>query len=386
MIKRDRRCRLTIAEEKELIKVHQLIPNMLRIARAYGINEKTVRKVLNAYDIDTSKANIPPPPEEQTAIRLYQAGLTAKVVGEQLGYSDSWVYLALRKHNIPGRSDKAFTPAEEQIVISMYESGVSAAKIAEHFGLKAAGAVSRVLRENNTKLRNRPYLLDESAFDDLSRQEAVYWWGFIYADGCVTGKNTLSITLDSKDYTHIQKLYAFLKTNKKPYIYYQENGYGGGNRVTAMIHSDHIATRLRQLGVIVDRPSVQPVIDHLPDDMFSHWVRGYFDGDGCARKGFNASISLIGQEDLLLWIRSELYKRLGTNPHLKLYKHKHSDIYTIDYGGIVQAVKIRDWLYKDAAVFMSRKKEIADSWFVLPGTQGRKRGWENTKSHPPSRE
>lgn len=91
MIKRDRRCRLTIAEEKELIKVHQLVPSMLRISLAYGINEKTVKKSLNAHGVDTSRNKILPPPEEQEAIRLYQTGLTAKVVGNQLGYSDSWV-------------------------------------------------------------------------------------------------------------------------------------------------------------------------------------------------------------------------------------------------------------------------------------------------------
>jgi hypothetical protein len=112
------------------------------------------------------------------------------------------------------------------------------------------------------------------------------------------------------------------------------------------------------------------VKNNLPENMFVHWLRGYFDGDGTAGKDIKRpSIRILGQEDLLQWILDELNSRgvlhTSTFPYQKGGKDGTKiNIYEFSVGGSRQMVSFREWLYKDATIYMERKKDIADAWVI----------------------
>ena len=76
---------------------------------------------------------------------------------------------------------------QELEVIAIYQAGNSLTRTGKRFGI-SPWLVKKTLERNNITRReneNRKYTMNHRAFDDMN-DEMAYWWGFIYADGCVT--------------------------------------------------------------------------------------------------------------------------------------------------------------------------------------------------------
>lgn len=98
-----------------------------------------------------------------------------------------------------------------------------------------------------------------------------------------------------------------------------------------------------------------------PETMRSHFLRGYFDGDGGAWVGDwtgspQTSVSIAGNEDFLLEVRHYLAEQAGTSL-VKLSDTRTPWLKNLQYCGNGNARKIYSVLYADASVFLPRKKE-----------------------------
>lgn len=97
----------------------------------------------------------------------------------------------------------------------------------------------------------------------------------------------------------------------------------------------------------------------------SHFIRGYFDGDGCLslyeqhvkqwtiRK---QELSITGQEQLLQEIKHILTKNAGTTPtiSMKFYK-KSPNTVSLRYGKKADIYSLYNYLYQDATVYLETK-------------------------------
>ena len=94
----------------------------------------------------------------------------------------------------------------------------------------------------------------------------------------------------------------------------------------------------------------------LKKPLIRHFVRGYFDGDGCVS---NRIFSIVGTDDFLSDTQNILIKELGLSK-TKFYKrHKESsnNIVEIRYCGKNNLKKIMNWFYSDATIYLERKYE-----------------------------
>jgi len=162
------------------------------------------------------------------------------------------------------------------------------------------------------------------------------------------------------------KLRAFLKSEHP--IKEIEIGCGNGKFYKSAIYyatDEYLAERLRELGIVPHRKNFNQAIIHLPKRLENHWLRGYFDGDGAARKP-NAknvvSISICGSATLLKWIRAITANNVGTNPNLSVNKHRTAKIYYLSYSGNHVANNVAMWMYQDATIWLPRKKKTVDDW------------------------
>jgi hypothetical protein len=96
------------------------------------------------------------------------------------------------------------------------------------------------------------------------------------------------------------------------------------------------------------------ILKYIPKNLFHHFIRGIFDGDGsiCDKK---PSFIITNKKSILENIQIVLCKEL-------LIKHKNlylanGNTYDLAIGGKNQVVLIREWLYKDATIFLQRKKD-----------------------------
>lgn len=271
-----------------------------------------------------------------------------------------------------------FTDSEEAEIGKLYQSGISARAIARAYVLSHHISITSALKRQGIKQRsaperNRLYGLDPHVFDVIDTEEKAYWWGFIYADGHVN-KRTVIVSLKVTDDDQLDKLRSFIKSESP--IHYKLGNCGNGNRY-AQCHIEftdrHLAKRLRELGVVSRRPHFNRVLANLPGHLACHWIRGYFDGDGSISEISDRkqpAIKIVGQMELVEWIRLVLHKNTGSPATGCIYKHTTSEIYYVNYSGRKRCLGIADFLYKGATVWMERKRKRFDKWHYRPTAAG----------------
>lgn len=91
--------------------------------------------------------------------------------------------------------------------------------------------------------------------------------------------------------------------------------------------------------------------------LIKHFIRGYWDGDGCLTYSNNTEktypeISVLGTEDFL----TELKKYLPLEFDYKLISKQKTSVKTLHLGG-KNAFKLVYYLYNDAQIYLDRKYE-----------------------------
>lgn len=100
-----------------------------------------------------------------------------------------------------------------------------------------------------------------------------------------------------------------------------------------------------------------------------HFIRGYFDGDGylstpITRPG-DCTLGITSNREFLSDIQAILIENTNINKtKLSDTCSSKNNIYKLMYGGIKNAKKIYDFLYMDATLFLIRKKEKFDKFFI----------------------
>jgi hypothetical protein len=215
----------------------------------------------------------------------------------------------------------------------------------------------------------RTYSTNDSFFENLNEKSA-YWLGFLYADGYIMKtENCVRITLSSKDKVHLEK---FKKdTDSKSPVLFHMNRYSEKyplkEKARVSITSKKMKEDLIKLGCTTEK-TLTCTFPTLREDLISHFIRGYFDGDGCVylvrptgrMKSFQIAVSFIGTEGFL----SSLRKILGFDESKILGRDKRLsvNIRELSFGGNNIVMKFYDYIYKDATVFLERKREVFESY------------------------
>ena len=94
-----------------------------------------------------------------------------------------------------------------------------------------------------------------------------------------------------------------------------------------------------------------------------HFIRGYFDGDGCITYGKilnkNATVSLVSTKEFLEKINDKIKINFSFN---KRHKDRNDNILTISTGGINNILVFFDYIYTDSHIYMDRKFQKFKTW------------------------
>ena len=161
-----------------------------------------------------------------------------------------------------------------------------------------------------------------------------------------------------KDIKLLEKIKLALDSEHKIGVYTNYNGYGIGNKYCALrVKDEQIEHDLALLGV-VPRKTKQlsfPGQHQVPSHLIRHFIRGFFDGDGSVYKTQTPCISFTGTYEMLSGIKEEMQKITNTQANIHPYKNK--DVFEYKVGGEIHMTKIYEYLYKDATIFLGRKKD-----------------------------
>ena len=205
-----------------------------------------------------------------------------------------------------------------------------------------------------------PYSLNCKAFDDLGTEAAAYWFGFIFADGSVS-RTMVTLTLAAKDRPQLEGFLAFIECNKA--IRETENKNQTGKSfpaVNASVSDRYLSDRLRSLGVEPFRPRSTAALHAVPDMQRHHFLRGWFDGDGSALR--MPQLTFVAAPDFIDEVAQIFEQQAGANPVIQRQVRRQKTVATLTYKGVHRCGAIVDYLYRDATIWLPRKRERIDGW------------------------
>lgn len=197
------------------------------------------------------------------------------------------------------------------------------------------------------KFHKTEYTVNEDFFKTWTSNMA-YVFGWFCSDGNVASKsNCCQIHLHCKDEKILKKIKKAMKSNH-PISNYKQSS-------TFRVYNENLRKDLIKLGC-PPKKSLILKFPNIPKKYLSHFVRGFFDGDGSIHfnKPNTIKVAFITTKQFLDRLRQALHNHVGVNfGNLR----QHHKIYILTYFGD-NARKLCYWMYKDSGEFyLERKKE-----------------------------
>lgn len=258
------------------------------------------------------------------------------------------------------RKLKELTKEEEQEICLKRQNGLKRKDIIKEYGISNRH-YQKVIIKNGGELneRTRKFNFDENYFEDIDTEDKAYFLGFIVADGSVN-KKTLNISQKEPDI-----LYEF-----KRYINFEGKVLKSKGRDihTINLYSEKTINDLYRLGIYSNKTMIVKYPE-IPKDLEHHFMRGLFDGDGCIsihkkRQGGRDTTDrgqvniCSGSRDFIEEYVERLNKYCGiTKNKIRCPKGTYN---VIDWASFSDIERFYDFFYKDATIYLKRKKETFD--------------------------
>ena len=200
-------------------------------------------------------------------------------------------------------------------------------------------------------------------FKHCDSAEKAYWLGFLYADGYVDREGKyLKVQLKRTDENHLVKFCNIFSVDVKQGETFDARTQKTYRYCYCYIFDTHLVKHLDQYGIVTAKTFLDApgIYDTIPPDFLSHFIRGFFDGDGCVskRKNGETNFTLVGNKSFLE--RTQQIISVATSlPPVTMQPKKR--IWAFAWGGNYQLVRLREWLYRDATVWLERKRDLFDS-------------------------
>lgn len=254
-------------------------------------------------------------------------------------------------------------------ICTNYKNGINSYTLSKQYNVSQSSILT-ILRNNSIDIRDishckRSYKVNENYFDRIDDEHKAYWLGFLYADGYnQEERNCITLTLQERDKYILEELlkdlnsnYPIRSTHNKKFnkIYY-----------SIRLSNQNLSRQLKLNGLVQNKTFISkfPILDK---SLERHFIRGLFDGDGCislSMRGKNkdrmyASFQIVnGNLEFLKNVNDSL--NIDTNKYLVKYKN----IYVLSFSKHIDIKSIYDFLYNDATVYLKRKKDKFEKYFL----------------------
>ncbi|ERI94370.1 hypothetical protein HMPREF1982_01005 [Clostridiales bacterium oral taxon 876 str. F0540] len=293
---------------------------------------------------------------KQEALLFYDNGYSANKVAQLLGINEATIRTWLKSNGINIREGGFYNIKYDSetinTIIKLYNNGLYTTEIEKMFKLKR-GVASYLLRKNNIKLRHKgpqSKISNEFYFDKIDCEEKAYFLGWIMSDGNISitnGQYSLKLHIALKDRELIDRFLKQINSTNKTKI---KNGLTQSYYVS--LTSVHMCKALMKFGVLPNKSGKEIFPEQIPSSLYPHFIRGVFDGDGITCVGRNPRSGFVGSKNML----TKIIEVLNTPERQIIQNKKNENIYYF-LGGKAFSRKLYEFAYKDATVWLQRKKE-----------------------------
>jgi hypothetical protein len=293
---------------------------------------------------------------ENEICKRYMDGESSVQLGKYYNITPSTILKSVRRNNAEVRPFCTVPESIQLEICGVYLSGMNSSDIIVEYNnyVKNRTSVCSILERHNVKRRNsgesQRYYVDDNFFSNINSEITGYWLGFIFADGCVSDRNTLAITTQRRDRHHLERFTNDLKYEGN-ICDYNVRQYECSS---IQIASKQICEDLIKLGC-TPRKSLTLEFPDINDDVLRFFILGVLDGDGyIAPNGRN--VQIVTTKMFAEKLKEIVKEKLGVEAKIKDIHNPNgiTRVFAL-YGKNCR--KFLDWLYKDATIFLQRKYE-----------------------------
>ena len=224
----------------------------------------------------------------------------------------------------------------------------------------------------NIQIRQAGYVVDDNYLDNIDNEDKAYFLGWLLSDGCVLN-NRITLKLKYGDEYIIKEMF-----NKF------SSGYKIGNDKNSRymsLSSTKMVCTLKKLGCVENKTEVGFDLPNISKDLFRHFVRGYFDGDGSvgirSKRHNQIQVSICSIDNKFLTqlqeklrehnISSVIYKE---NRSGKLFKRpdgsysNNKDMFRLMIRRHKEKLKFYEFLYNDCSIKLMRKYDKYKKYYI----------------------
>jgi hypothetical protein len=208
------------------------------------------------------------------------------------------------------------------------------------------------------------YKLNKNIFETITKESA-WVLGWILADGCIYN-NRLSIALNSKDEEVVYKLKNIINyTGPVRRILCNKSWTSGFS-----IYNTKLITDLSNYGAIPKKSLILSYPKLIGWNNMRHFVRGFFEGDGCVKynkKRNCVCINFKGTLEFLNRLRRNLKNCLGINGCIVKTKNTKENVYDYYISGNKISILFLNWIYdgSEECTRLNRKYERSKELYNL---------------------
>lgn len=206
------------------------------------------------------------------------------------------------------------------------------------------------------------YSIIKILMDTIDTEEKAYWLGFFYADAYNNEKlGRLVVELQERDKNHLYKCAKFFGNPREPFVQLKNKGKYIAYRLE--LNSKYLTKSLAKKGCHQTKSFNIIFPDWLDKNLIRHFIRGYFDGDGCIYiHQEQLGIMIVSTKEMLSSIAEIIINNNLANPHISHPERYTDNTYRLDFGGSRQVKRFCDWIYKDSTIYLDRKYELFKSY------------------------
>lgn len=246
---------------------------------------------------------------------------------------------------------------EDNKIIDLFNNGVCSKEICLKFK-KSSKYVKLLLEKNNIDTKkniNRKYFFNFNYFEQIDTVNKAYWLGFIYADGCILKKDkSLKIGLKLSDKEHLEKFKLDIGFNGPIHEEKRNSGFNGEPQCVIRLYNLKMINDLNNKGVYCGKTyNIKfPSNNILSENLISHFIRGFYDGDGgvsISGKRNRISLGICGEKEFLIKINDILFNqcRLKNKNKVVTVERTDNNLCTVKYNDN-SCLKILGWLYENS--------------------------------------
>lgn len=246
------------------------------------------------------------------------------------------------------------TPKE--VFEKLISEGLTSKEMMKRLGISHS-TLFRVLKKFNLSIPNihNSVKFNNHVFDTIDNESKAYWLGFLFGDGYVGyNVNAVELSIKGSDIEHLFKFATFLEYDhsivRTGIAKCQNKEY---SRCRILLREEHFHNRLVEVGCTYRKSLTLKFPQSIMNqELERHFMRGYFDADGCITltSSFSPRLLINGTKEFL----EDFNIRLNGCGKIKKTGKRNVNTFVLDISQN-PARACLDFLYKDATIFLDRK-------------------------------